>query len=67
MTNIGYSPGKEKPGSAAKTDNLSVTLAGPIARNWSVDLTWNTSRYGSNLDAYRTSRQQVMAGLGYKF
>jgi len=55
------------PQRTAKSDNLSVTLAGPIARNWSADLTWNTSRYGSNLDAYRASRQQVMAGLGYKF
>ena len=55
------------PQRAAKSDNLSVTLAGPIARDWSADLTWNASRYGSNLDAYRTSRQQVMVGLGYKF
>lgn len=55
------------PQRTAKADNLSVTLAGPIARNWSADLTWNASRYGSNLDAYAASRQQVAVGLGYRF
>lgn len=55
------------PQRTASTDNLSLTLAGPIARNWSADLTWNASRYGSDLDAYRASRQQVIAGLGYRF
>jgi len=55
------------PQRTAQVDSLRLTVAGPISRNWSADVSWGASRYGSDLDAYRASRQQLTVGLGYKY
>lgn len=55
------------PQRSASNDTLRVVMAGPVSRNWSADLSWQTSRYGSNLDDYKASRRQWAFGLAYKF
>jgi hypothetical protein len=55
------------PQRTAKVDNVRLIVAGPISRSWSADVSWGASRYGSDLDAYRATRRQVTAGLGYTF
>ena len=55
------------PQRSASNDTLRVVVAGPVSRNWSADLSWQSSRYGSNLDDYKASRRQWAFGLAYKF
>jgi hypothetical protein len=55
------------PQRTASTTQLAITIAGPIARHWSADLSYSAARYGANIDDYRASRRQATLGLTYKF